>query len=95
MDEQGLQKGEDKDKVKNSTFRIPEMHRTDLNKIHEQAKIINEKTSGMGSRCVKSTVMNAGHDMHGIGQTLSLQQYGNLGGVMSKEEFTAALMSQA
>lgn len=32
--------------------------------------------------------------VHGSGQTLSLGQYGNLGGVMSKEEFTAALMSQ-
>lgn len=32
--------------------------------------------------------------VHGTGQTLSLQQYGNLGGAMSKEEFTAAQMSQ-
>lgn len=33
-----------------------------LNTIHEQAKIINEKMSGMGSPCVKSTVLNVGND---------------------------------
>lgn len=64
VDEQGLQKGEGKGKVKNSTPRmLTEMQRTDLNKNNEETKLIHEQMAWPGSPCVKSAFMNAGNDM--------------------------------
>lgn len=64
MDEQGLQKGETKGKVKSSTPGIStEMQRTDLNKNNEEPKLINEQNGTVRNPCVKSAVINTGKDV--------------------------------
>lgn len=76
MNEQGLQKGEIKGKVKSSTPGIStEMQRTNLNKNNEEPKLINEQNGMVRNPCVKSAVIDTGKDVCLGRQTLSLWQY--------------------